>query len=195
MQFNKVLNIYHPLKAAAQLLHRVDGPPSNNINHSAVYSLYLHILHCTLYTSGANCTVQIAHCTFYVDGPPSNNINHSVVDSLYLHILHCTMYIVHSVNCTVKIAHCTFYVDGPPSNNINHSVYPLYILLLSINAHSSHTHTHSCKINIIIDSNIDLANICMCDEYASIPIKENMSFPGILLLSNKTFIRVQMMQS
>ena len=45
-------------------------------------------------------------------------------------------------------------------------MYPLYILLLSINAHSSHTHIHSCKINIIIDSNIDLANICMCDEYA-----------------------------
>ena len=48
---------------------------------------------------------------------------------------------VHNIDHPLKAGRflLQLLVDGLPPNNINHSVYPLYILMLSINALSSHS--------------------------------------------------------
>ena len=51
---------------------------------------------------------------------------------------------VHNIDHPLKAGRflLQLLVDGLPPNNINHSVYPLYILMLSINALSSHSSVH-----------------------------------------------------
>ena len=78
---------------------------------------------------------------------------------------------VHNIDHPLKAGRflLQLLVDGLPPNNINHSVYPLYILMLSINALSSHSSVH-------IFAKIFFLSITIIASPFSLLLRQNLMF-------------------